>query len=163
MADGMSDRRQRAANKYRAMHTGDWYTFVGDALELKCCGCGISGRAADLFYRCAAHPRGFSSRCKHCRSIIDSADKCRRRYGVSRDVRREMWERQGCQCLVCGTPLQEHAGCIDHDHRSGGVRGILCADCNIALGRLHDSIPSLQNAVRYLRRGAAAIYPESRA
>jgi hypothetical protein len=42
---------------------------------------------------------------------------------------------------------------IDHDHKSGVVRGLLCNNCNRGLGRLKDSVALLNAAVRYLKGG----------
>ncbi len=44
---------------------------------------------------------------------------------------------------------------IDHDHKTHTIRGVLCEDCNIGLGRFRDSPESLENAAAYLRRAYA--------
>lgn len=41
---------------------------------------------------------------------------------------------------------------VDHDHATGAVRGVLCSDCNKALGLLRDAIPTLHAAIQYLNR-----------
>lgn len=55
-------------------------------------------------------------------------------------------------CEICGSdgPLN-----IDHDHRTGAVRGSLCTSCNVALGFLRDDPERLVNALAYLTRAAA--------
>lgn len=40
---------------------------------------------------------------------------------------------------------------VDHDHRTGKVRGLLCGPCNTAIGKLKDSIPLLKAAIEYLQ------------
>lgn len=40
---------------------------------------------------------------------------------------------------------------IDHDHATGVVRGLLCNDCNLALGKIKDSIDTLERMVQYLK------------
>jgi len=61
-------------------------------------------------------------------------------------------------CEVCKSPLDasgtgRRGKCIDHCHVSGEVRGVLCNNCNRALGLFQDSIDSLQNAIIYLTEG----------
>ena len=44
---------------------------------------------------------------------------------------------------------------VDHCHKNGHVRGILCNECNRALGYFHDNITAIENAVDYLRNDNA--------
>jgi hypothetical protein len=60
-------------------------------------------------------------------------------------------------CEICGT--FEWGGrwnrpCVDHDHITGKVRGVLCSECNNGLGKLGDSVERLEAAIRYLKRAA---------
>lgn len=55
---------------------------------------------------------------------------------------------QSGRCAVCATPMQKP--CVDHDHRTGEVRGLLCASCNTMLGHAKDSILILGAAIDYL-------------
>jgi hypothetical protein len=72
----------------------------------------------------------------------------RRRYGITGADFDAMVEAQGGTCAVCdGKP--EH---VDHDHKTGHVRGILCFNCNQALGNVRDDAAVLQGLIGYLRR-----------
>lgn len=55
---------------------------------------------------------------------------------------------QGSRCAICGNQLIKAN--TDHDHKTGEVRGLLCARCNRALGRFGDSLILLRAAVAYL-------------
>jgi hypothetical protein len=55
-------------------------------------------------------------------------------------------EQEGC-CAVCGKPAPEH---VDHDHRTDEVRGMLCFNCNQALGNVRDSVAVLEKLQDYL-------------
>ena len=68
----------------------------------------------------------------------------------------EMLERQGGVCAICQSAPAIH---IDHDHRTGAVRGMLCFRCNAALGQLGDSPDVLVRAARYLLTAAEQRVP----
>lgn len=61
---------------------------------------------------------------------------------------------QEFKCAVCGDPINDKAD-LDHDHNTGGVRGILCRACNVGLGNFRDSPERLQRAIEYLQREKA--------
>lgn len=74
-----------------------------------------------------------------------------------------MWVEQRGRCAGCGEP--GHPGIhhalkgevvnvlhVDHDHKTGRVRGLLCADCNLALGKLKDSPATLRALAAYLEK-----------
>ena len=42
--------------------------------------------------------------------------------------------------------------CVDHDHKTGKIRGLLCHDCNTSLGKFEDNIQRLQSAIDYLKK-----------
>ena len=54
------------------------------------------------------------------------------------------------ECWICGST---HRLCIDHDHNTGEVRGLLCSGCNSALGHFKDNTESMMKAVNYLKDG----------
>jgi len=56
---------------------------------------------------------------------------------------------QGGVCAVCSAPDPKH---VDHDHRTGAVRGILCFNYNGGLGQFRDRVPVLRSAIGYLER-----------
>jgi hypothetical protein len=73
------------------------------------------------------------------------------RYGLSTENFQTLWEKQGKKCAICGTPFQLEYGKygVDHDHKTGKVRGILCMRCNIALG-FYETVGWKEKAERYL-------------
>jgi hypothetical protein len=48
-----------------------------------------------------------------------------------------------------------HYLCIDHDHRTGKIRGLLCNACNAGIGFFEEDVARFAEAVRYLRRHGA--------
>jgi hypothetical protein len=79
-----------------------------------------------------------------------------REYGITSKDYYKMHSDQSGLCKLCnkeGFTMAEHHKLklvVDHDHNTGKVRGLLCHNCNRALGLFKESIDSLNNAIRYL-------------
>jgi hypothetical protein len=87
-----------------------------------------------------------------------------KKYGITYSEYGEMLSAQNNQCAICGSTNPkgrwsysgDRAFCVDHDHATGKVRGLLCNTCNQGLGNFFDNIENLERAIVYLRsRGNA--------
>lgn len=67
-------------------------------------------------------------------------------YGVSREEVRRLRAKKSCD--VCLSPC--NPVCIDHNHKTGKVRGTLCHRCNLFLGKLEAHRPNLARFLQYL-------------
>ncbi len=56
-------------------------------------------------------------------------------------------------CMICKEPPQSKPLCVDHDHNTGQVRGLLCNRCNTGLGYFKDNPELFERAISYLRKG----------
>ena len=76
----------------------------------------------------------------------------RRRFGMTDQDYKKMLDSQDGACAICGTkePGTTGAFAIDHDHKTGKVRGLLCRSCNVGIGNLRDQPELLLAAARYL-------------
>jgi hypothetical protein len=80
------------------------------------------------------------------------------RYGIVSSDYKAMHDNQNGLCAICGKPesLRNQHGAVplsvDHCHKTNKVRGLLCAQCNQALGMFEDSIEILANAIGYLTK-----------
>ena len=63
-----------------------------------------------------------------------------------------MYETQKGQCAICGSDQNGNRKnfCIDHEHETGKVRGLLCHNCNVSVGLMKDSPALLRQAAEYL-------------
>lgn len=75
-----------------------------------------------------------------------------RKHGLARGEFEIMLEEQNGRCKLCGTPTPEGDLHIDHDHKTGLVRGLLCRPCNAGPGMFHDSPEELRRAIDYIER-----------
>lgn len=75
-------------------------------------------------------------------------------YGITVEDYEKLFKAQKGKCAICGTsdPGQgkKHL-CVDHCHKTGKVRGLLCHQCNRALGLLSDSAKILEKSIKYLK------------
>lgn len=78
-----------------------------------------------------------------------------RNYGISRDEYVSLLAAQGGACAICRSPdFRGRTPCVDHDHETGAVRGILCDRCNTGLGYFDDVEAGIAQALDYLRRAS---------
>jgi hypothetical protein len=65
-----------------------------------------------------------------------------------------MYQEQNGKCVVCGCEKNgsKENFCVDHDHTTGKVRGLLCHNCNVSIGLMKDSPDLLLKAAEYLNR-----------
>ena len=81
------------------------------------------------------------------------ASHLKKKYNLTIDEYDEIVVRQGNKCAICGGNIYDSRGFrphIDHDHKTGKMRGVLCGYCNKALGRFKDDKEKLLSAYNYL-------------
>ena len=82
---------------------------------------------------------------------LDPFDReLRREYGITLTTYKALLKSQNNCCAICGKRIYDKRLSIDHCHKSGFVRGLLCQNCNLGLGLLGDNLESLKKAVVYL-------------
>lgn len=130
----------------------------------------------DDFHRNAARKTGRRPECKECAKAYardhhtryaerrreqyvkrGRAEYLRRLYGIELEEFDRLLAEQGGRCAICQTPApqaDEKAFCVDHDHVTGAVRGILCRPCNSGIGHLRDEPAIIRAALAYLERKA---------
>lgn len=73
------------------------------------------------------------------------------KYGLSQIAYGALLNKQGGGCAICGKiDWNGNGPCIDHDHVTNRVRGILCFNCNVALGMIGDDIKVAKSMMDYL-------------
>lgn len=77
----------------------------------------------------------------------------KRRYGITVQDYEELLQAQDGKCALCGG-ITEANGLlyVDHSHRTGKVRALLCNSCNVALGLFKDDPALMRAAADYVER-----------
>lgn len=130
---------------------------------------------------CGSSDFGTRNRCKPCRRVAQRADwaadeaartkdserirawraanpakrqaqRRRHLYGLDEATFAALLVEQEQRCAICRVA---DPTCVDHCHRTGQVRGIVCHLCNVALGQFRDDPNLLTAALKYLEAGAA--------
>lgn len=93
-------------------------------------------------------------RAKHASEIARKKyeGRIRRVYGMSVEDYEALRDSQGGVCVVCGRDPSPKRLYVDHDHATGLVRGLLCNNCNSAIGLLADNPAAMRAAAAYVER-----------
>ena len=98
----------------------------------------------------------------------DNKDRIRgnllkRKYGITFEQYKEMFEKQDGKCAVCEAPgalLNQYGKVglhVDHNHVTGQVRQLLCSNCNTALGLLKESPDTIRKLLSYVERNSEKV------
>jgi len=156
--DGMNIPAQRIAY---ALHHGEFPSARisfndGDPLNLKADNLGVQRAAIAHVWEKENRAEYFRAHRKEF-SLSYSEMDMRRKYGIGLHEYSQMLLSQNGQCAICGTmdagtrDGKAKAFAIDHDHKTGKVRALLCESCNTGLGKFKDDVTILLKAADYLR------------
>jgi hypothetical protein len=118
----------------------------------------------DAFYKNARYLSGRTSYCKECMKVYKVewdethvGDRARYRrtshlkakYGISLEDYEALLEGQDGMCAICSEEGTRQLS-VDHCHTTGRIRGLLCDNCNHALGKFRDNPVRIRRALEYL-------------
>lgn len=103
----------------------------------------------------------FDPYCHTCtRSMKMRGGMFKKNYGITFEEYRVMFNQQCGACASCRKPAVLHRAkksrelvlVVDHDHITGRVRGLLCNNCNMALGLMGDNSEGVRRMLHYIER-----------
>ncbi len=121
--------------------------------------CTLCGRTLPItqFVKDKKMATGRRNTCAHCY-------KLRQLYSITYAEYQALLNNQGGVCSICNRPQSVVAWeylCVDHDHTTGKVRGLLCNTCNAGIAQFGEDIRLLEAAIVYLRRHKEELSPAS--
>lgn len=138
----------------RDLHTEEWYTKVTKSGKGKVCALCEQWKPVGGFHKQGHKKDGFSARCNECRKREWQDQGRRTKYGLSEESFLTLKALQESRCAICGTHEEKRPLVVDHCHDSERVRGLLCHQCNVALGYFQDDPRRLISGVAYLAKAA---------
>lgn len=94
---------------------------------------------------------GYAAYCKICARSYNHERRMKVQFGIDYDYYLRLYDLQDGRCAICRNRPKKTRLAVDHDHRSGVIRGLLCSRCNHdLLGASRDSIEMLERAISYL-------------
>jgi hypothetical protein len=107
---------------------------------------------------------GHYGTCKSCKNAKERAlnktnplrkraELIKSRFGITLDQYNELFVKQSGCCGICKEPQSNFSKsfAVDHNHKTNQIRGLLCDNCNRALGQFKDSDTILENALSYIK------------
>jgi len=107
---------------------------------------------------------GVRSACKPCsvkvvqnyktrNPMYELGYRLKKKFDMSLDEYFDRLEKQGGKCAICRVRFSDAKRrrlCVDHDHSTGWIRGLLCFNCNTVLGKVQDDKDTLADMITYL-------------
>lgn len=136
--------------------------------EKVCSDCGEVKHVTE-FYRT-------QNRCKPCHNVKSREYTAKRTkeqrkrqslrtlYGITLEQYNELLQKQGESCAVCDRPQSDFnkALAVDHNHKTGEIRGLLCTNCNHRLVGRHRDGDLLRKMADYVEQGTGWFVPDKR-
>jgi hypothetical protein len=147
--------------------------------EKICVKCGVLKPRSEYAIRRSGTRIGhLVAHCKSCNSALQKArrqqdpsiyrrcerpSKLKRLYGITVEDYQRIFAEQGGACALCGSATPESGNRkykktvrsvfdVDHNHKTGNVRGLLCSRCNRLVGLAHDDPNTARRLVEYLEK-----------
>ena len=120
----------------------------------ECSKCGEHKSFEEFGLRISRGKESWHGVCKDCRYEHNRNNRYIKLFGITIDDYNNMFSEQEGKCGICGKHQVELSRrlAVDHDHETMEVRGLLCTDCNVSIGKLGDNIEGVENALNYLKK-----------
>lgn len=111
--------------------------------------CGKSKPLTEFYFR-----KDSGTYRSECKGRLKERERYRHTGWTRKQYQKVLKEQDG-KCAICHKPLiseRYEVFACDHNHETGQCRGLLCGNCNTALGLLKEDIPTLKSAISYLEK-----------
>lgn len=97
------------------------------------------------------------SYCKTCHGEYQRVKRLKNFFNITPEEYELILKHQGGVCFICKLPPKSKRLAIDHNHKTGLIRGLLCFVCNKSMGPFRDDVEKFKNIVEYLQNPPASV------
>lgn len=108
------------------------------------------GKATEKAYRLSREGKNAQNKWRNKNTDRTREYALQYNYGLSLEAYDKLLEAQQGLCAICRHSCPSGPLCVDHDHSTGAIRGLLCRKCNVGIGQLNDDPALVQAALDYL-------------
>jgi len=125
--------------------------------EYKCSRCN-EWKPPEAFNKNKKQRSGINYACRSCTQPYTRGYNLKKRHGISFEDFMAIYNSQEGKCACCGTAININSNkyseraCLDHNHKTGAIRGVLCSTCNLAAGNVKDSSERAEKLSAYLKK-----------
>lgn len=87
---------------------------------------------------------------KERKVLRDLNSSMKKQYNITLSEYNRLFDHQLGKCYICGKEQEKKRLAIDHDHKTGKLRGLLCHKCNMGIGMFNEDVSLLINAINYI-------------
>ena len=99
-------------------------------------------------------PKEYSNRYRMKNPEKLKEERLKRNHGLTMEEYNQLIQLQNNRCVICTEEFntKDRRACVDHNHKTGKIREILCNQCNSALGFLKENIATMQSMIEYVQK-----------
>lgn len=84
---------------------------------------------------------------------LSRAQHLKRKFKITVEEYEQMLKNQNSVCWICQKKCEtNYALAVDHDHKTGNIRGLLCKNCNTAIGMFKEDVDVIMRAIEYIKK-----------
>lgn len=127
----------------------------------KCSKCKVEKQVTE-FFKNKCKKDSYDGYCKDCTKLVrkktdsklNKERAIKSRYGLTKIQLDLKFEKQNSSCGICKNKLDlnKRSTYIDHNHKTGETRDILCSKCNTVLGFVNEDIELLKEFIEYIKK-----------
>lgn len=127
-----------------------WSTSYRQGCRCKVCDGGR--REYQIRYR-KAHPEAHKKYLKQRNGYKRRIQEIKYRFNLSEEDYLNLLLKQNNKCAICFKEcISGRALAVDHCHKTGKVRGLLCTKCNQGIGQFDENLENFYSAIKYLKK-----------